>query len=289
MTSSLTEPKLTATDFPRLPRKLAEDCLASLAAPDALTREAVVHQLRVATKRLRAAWHLVKELAPKGVARQRRAALRGLSAQLSASRDLAVLDSLTQGLAANQTEGEIALSLDAVRDALHHPVDTADSNSMDSPSALLELIRQELNLEIAAWDHLSHANDDHARSRRAIRHQLRKSRRRARRDARKAQRSLDAELWHDWRKTVKRLRYQREFVALSQSRLPGRIDARISRLGTRLGERNDLANLAAFADRLLSENRLDTRRHGLVRKAIATEERQVIANCRRLGRQLFLR
>ncbi len=275
----------TTTDFLHLPLALAEECLDSLTDPAALNQEEIVHQLRVATKHLRAAWHLVKALAPADVSRRRREALRAFSAQLSASRDLAVLDALAQALAARQTDGQIALALDAVREQLHHAA-AAAATTRSSPSEIFTLLREELNREIAAWRAVP--RDHHSHRRRAIRHQLRKSRQRARRDARDAARSLDAELWHDWRKTVKRLRYQREFVALSQGRLPGRIDARISRLGTRLGERNDLANLAAFADRLLAEDRLDTRRHGLVRKAIAHQERQLIANCRRLGRQLFV-
>ncbi|MCB1063674.1 MAG: CHAD domain-containing protein, partial [Verrucomicrobiae bacterium] len=153
-----------------------------------------------------------------------------------------------------------------------------------SHEEIFTLVRQTLADEMAAW----HALDDcdPAVARRTIRHQLRKSRDRARRDAHLAKRDHDPELWHDWRKMVKRLRYQREFIAATHGRLPGKIDARISRLGTRLGERNDLANLAVAADRLAASGSLERREHGLVRKAIAAEEHRLMRNCRRLGRQV---
>jgi len=88
---------------------------------------------------------------------------------------------------------------------------------------------------------------------------------------------------------VKRLRYQREFVAASQGRALGAFDARVNRLGSRLGDRNDLANLAEFADSLLASGDLPAADHGLVRKAIAAAESGIIRNCRRVGRLTFLR
>ncbi|MCB1231276.1 MAG: CHAD domain-containing protein [Verrucomicrobiae bacterium] len=267
--------------------ELAQGCLDKLETPGALEDEEVVHDLRVATKKLRAAWNLVKGLAGSELSRQRREALQHLSAQLSASRDLAVLDSLAQKLAAQQTDGEIALALDTLRDQMRTPSGHTAADPELAASDTLSLVRNHLREEIHAWHTLDHHESDHWR--RAIRHQLRKSRTRACRDSFEALRSQDPELWHDWRKTVKRLRYQREFVAHMQGRTTGKIDARISRLGSRLGDRNDLANLAALADRYRDEAKLSPPIHGLIRKAIALEERQLLSNCRRLGRTTFLR
>ncbi len=283
MTATSIEPE--AVPLSELTLGIATSCLERLTGPECLTDETVVHDLRVATKRLRAAWQLVKPLVGTGLARERNRALREMSAHLSASRDQAVLIALAQALAARQTDDTITAALGQAGEALTEEVAPSAAGSPD-PAATLDTIRATLADEIAAWHSLDDC--DPATARRAIRHQLRKNLARARRDTRLARHDHDPELWHDWRKTVKRLRYQREFVAATQGRMPGKRDARISRLGTRLGERNDLANLAAAVDGLAASGRLDRRSHGLVRKAIAADEQRVMRNCRRLGRQVFL-
>lgn len=264
--------------------ELARTCLDQLDGSNALTNEEVVHELRVATKRLRAAWHLAGALAAPGIARKRRQALRTLSAHLASSRDATVLDNLAQELAAKQTDGEIALAFDRLRDSLRDA--ESEPSSSEDREEQLSLLRDFLEAEIDAWESIE--NRDPAAWRRAIRHQLRKSRARAKRDSRLALDRGDAELWHDWRKTVKRLRYQREFVAAMQQRQPGPFDRHISRLGSALGDRNDLANLTALTDTLKQSGRLTGRNYGLIRKAIATDEQRIMHVCRRLGRRIFL-
>lgn len=284
------EPTETAprTHLPlaELTADVARACLDRLADPAALADETVVHENRVATKRLRAAWRLVADHAGRSVARARRTALTELSGKLSGARDLTVLTRLAQHLAAAQTDGRLAMALDHVVAALIQRHDLA-IQAARSDDALLHEIREAWTAEIAAWEALDPAHP-HA-LRRAIRHELRRSLHRARRDTRQAARSLDAELWHDWRKTVKRLRYQREFIAASQGRAPGKFDARIHRLGSRLGERNDLANLIAFADRLLADGALTPADYNATRQAIAAAETAIIRHCRRLGRATLLR
>lgn len=266
--------------------EVIQSCLNRLASSDALADETVVHEIRVATKRLRAAWRLVADHAGAVIAKERRSALTELSAKLSGARDLTVLTRLAQHLAANQSDGRIAMALDQVVETLVQRHDEAARAAREA-AGLLDEIREDLAQEHAAWEAIG--QDDHHAHRRATRHELRRSLDRARRDTRQAARSLDAELWHDWRKTVKRLRYQREFIALAQGRELGKFDARIHRLGSRLGDRNDLSNLAEFADSLLASGLLDPADHGLVRKAIAAAESGIIRNCRRVGRITFLR
>ncbi len=288
MSAALESPAFTsAHPLAEITTSLVREGLDRLSSPGGLQDEETVHLLRVATKRLRAAWHLVQELAGKDLARERRASLQRLSSMLSASRDFSVLDGLLQDLAARQTDGRIALALDKVRDRMRAPgafPPGDEENSVDSSRDAIGAILEE---EVEAWHRLEEKAPDHWR--RAIRHQLRKSRMRARRDARLALGSTDAELWHDWRKQVKRLRYQREFVATTQGRTPGKIDARISRLGSRLGERNDLANLVALIDRYHRDEVLSGEEYGTLRKVIAREESRLISQCRRLGRQALLR
>lgn len=272
--------------LPGLAAAVARDSLGRLARPGALADETAIHEIRVATKRLRAAWRLVADHAGRSVSKRRRAALTELSGKLSGARDLTVLTRLAQHLAAAQTDGRLAMALDRVVAALIHRHDVAIQAARGDETLLRE-IREAWAAEIAAWESLDLA---HPRAlRRAIRHELRRSLHRARRDTREAARSLDPELWHDWRKAVKRLRYQREFVAASQGREPGKFDARIHRLGSRLGERNDLANLVAFADRLLADGDLSPAQYGALRQVAAAAEAVVIRNCRRLGRATLLR
>lgn len=274
----------SARPLSALTAELARTCLDQLSGPDALTNEEVVHDLRVATKRLRAAWHLVGAVAAPGVARKRRQALRDLSAHLASSRDAAVLDNLAQELAAKQTDGEIALAFDRIRDSLRDA--ESESPSSEDQKEKLSLLRDFLRAEIDAWEAIENRNP--ADWRRAIRHQLRKSRDHAKRDSHLALNSTDPELWHDWRKTVKRLRYQREFVAAMQDRQLGPFDRQINRLGSALGDRNDLANLTALAERLNQSGQLAGRDYGSIRKAIAGDEQRILHVCRRLGRRNFL-
>ncbi len=261
---------------------LCENCLALLESDSAsdTERDLVIHEMRVATKRLRSAWHLVKMADPE-TAKQRRDALRSLSAEIAGQRDQAVLLELAASLVSeNDEDREAFQSLTENLQNLSSPEPPVD----DIPSAIL---RDGWSEELEAWRSLDLGNDGDQR--RLIRTALRQSRTLALNRTKLGLADGDAEIWHDWRKAVKRLRYQREFVAISQGRIPGVRDARISRLGTRLGERNDLANLAVGVDSCLATNTLTNHQHGRIRKAIAQRERSILGNARRLGRLAFLR
>lgn len=266
--------------------EVVQGCLFRLGSAHALADMAVVHDIRVATKRLRAAWRLAVEQAGPERAKARRRALSDLAAKLSGTRDLAVLTRLTQRLATRQTDDRIATALAqlAIGLAQRH---AAAERSVHNPRDLLDAVRSELAAETAAW--LELAQEVHPARHKGVRRELRRSRRRARRTAREASRSEDADLWHDWRKAVKRLRYQRQFIAMAEDAAPGKLDPRMDRLGKRLGKRHDLANLTRFADVLLATGDLTADHHGLVRTAIATVESGLIRRCRRLGQRSLLR
>jgi len=265
--------------------EVAQGCLLRLSCTADLADGTVVHDIRVGTKRLRAAWHLAVEQAGAERATARRRRLAALAAKLSGTRDLAVLARLTQRLATRQTDDRTTATLAEVATCLAQR-HAAASRSDQTPADLLDEIRAGLAGEVAAWQKI--VQEENPARQRAIRRELRRSRRRARRAARKALRSLDADLWHNWRKAVKRLRYQRQFAAIAKDRAPGRFDARMSRLGTGLGKRHDLTNLTKFADSLLVAGDLTAEHHGLVRKAIAAVESGLIRRCRRLGKRTFL-
>ena len=258
---------------------LCEQCIAHLETPGLLSEDETVHDLRVATKRLRAAWHLVKA-ADRDFAKRRRTALREISAALAGQRDLHVLLGLASELASGSDNP------DAFAYLINALSKNPDEAAIETPSA--EDLRKAWAAELTAWRALEDQFDDPDYRRKIFRVALRKSERRTQRATRAAlaDPKADAELWHDWRKAVKRLRYQREFIAASQGRQLGIRDGRINRLGSRLGERNDLANLIAAVERLSD---LSQQQHGKIRKAIAQRERSILSSARRLGRLAFLR
>lgn len=277
-----------ARTLPELAVGICEECLSALDGPESLDNEETVHLFRVSTKRLRAAWHLDRKIAGSSLSKERRKALRGLSACLAGARDQSVLLDLIEDL--RHSEGDLSeRATDALNQAeaqLREP-----PGSRESPAVETESVYEQLLLgwkaEKEAWRSTEARHTPHPR--RAIRHQLRQSRRKAEKLTRQALKSEDPALWHEWRKSVKRLRYQREFVAAIQQRKPGKTDERISLLGSRLGERNDLANLAHLVDQWKEQGLIDAQLHGALRQIIAGRERHLKRNIRRHGRKLLSR
>ncbi|MCF6311813.1 MAG: CHAD domain-containing protein [Verrucomicrobiales bacterium] len=249
--------------------QLIRDLLKQLEAPSALDQEEVVHQARVLTKRLRAAWHLAQPICQKKQAQQARCELRSLSALLAPSRDRSVQTALATNL----------LQL--------HPDRSATSPNLSSlfpettnPSPLsLACITGPLVSQIAAWENVHFGKQE----RKVLRYRCRLSLKTAKDLTRQSLKIDDAEQWHSWRKAIKRLRYQREFLALIYPRELGTYDLRLRRLGTRLGDHNDLAIFSAQ----LHSAALKTPDLNRLKKPIAIEERKIKSNCRRLGRRLF--
>ncbi len=270
-------------------RELCQRCIELLGSSSFETEEEAIHEMRVGTKKLRAAWHLVAAIDP-ALAESRRSALRDLSAVIAEQRDRDVLVNLTLDLASR--EGATPEAFSALENSLQ-----ADSRSHDAAAKRAkieassidrEALKKAWTEELAAWDSVSPKVEPKSIHRRLFRNALRTSERQARRTTLTAlaDAKANAELWHDWRKKVKRLRYQREFVAISQGRTPGGHDLRLSRLGTRLGERNDLANLSSAIDSLQD---LDRDHCGHLKKSVGLRERAILGNAKRLGRLAFLR
>ncbi len=249
---------------------LINEHLADLDPPQALEDGEAVHQIRVLTKRLRAAWHLAQPICGKELAKQRRAALRDLSALLAKSRDQAVQLALAEKFQRQHPE----ISRQALEALFPH-----SQSPVAPPSG--PGIRQALEAEIAAWAKVRLGSEE----RRTLRRSWRASLKRAKSLTVETSASSDPELWHRWRKAVKRLRYQREFLAMVHPRVLGKRDLRIRNLGTRLGDHNDLA---IFSRRLDSANLNPSDRQAL-KKMVALQDRDIKRNCRRLGRRLFCR
>ena len=250
---------------------LIEERLVDLENPEALENDEVVHQIRVLTKRLRAAWHLVQPICGKDAAKQRRDSLRELSAQLAPSRDQSV--QLALGEKFHREHPEVSKA------SLELLFGTSSQTSDQSKQPTVDNIHQALEAEIAAWKKIRLGADE----RTTLRHRWRYSRKKAKALTQQTLNSTDPELWHSWRKAVKRLRYQREFLAMINPRLLGKKDTRIRNLGTRLGDHNDLA---VFSQQLSSAS-LKPDELNALNKAVATENLIIQRNCRRLGRKLF--
>ncbi len=251
-------------------QRLLDENLASIAAaPDGIHDEEVVHDLRVVTKKLRAAWKMVSTAVGEEFLKSRGDALRELSALLAGNRDLAVLVGLSRVLDETHADAPFSEVIE------HLEKDGGAPSDSDATEQIITIIEEEK----AAWETVRF--DSFAAEQNSHRYSVRRSRQKARAATLLALKDSDAEVWHEWRKKVKQLRYQREFLAEIQNRLPGKWDARISALGSRLGDRNDLANLTTVVETLGN--------HPQLRKAIAMEERELLGNCRRLGRRNLAR
>lgn len=249
---------------------LLTECLNALeASPNGLGDEEIVHDLRVATKRLRAAWKIGATATGKEFETERANVLRELSASLAGNRDLAVLVNLSREIAERHSEPGFDEIITHLKSKFSTTTDTG----------AIEKIKAMITSEIDAWKKVTFASQSDET--RAHRQAIKDSHRQAKVATTEAIREPDSEVWHNWRKRVKRLRYQREFLAEIQSRNPSIHDQRISKLGSRLGDRNDLANLTHVVAELGNSP--------LLRKALASEERGIMSNCRRLGRRNLVR
>jgi len=243
-----------------------------------------VHALRVATKRLRAAWHLVDRILPHGYAKERRRALAELSGLVSERRDREVLKELAAELAGRapcEAEAAALADLAQVISAGGASVETLDAGQTAARLA------KGLELEIAAWETVE------ALPQKALRvgsiDALRRSRCRAEEAAARAMETTDPGIWHDWRKAVKRLRYQSEILSAVEGCDLSEQEQRVSELGTMLGQRNDLANLALAAEDAAAQGHVSKEDRDLVLAAVRREERSLVDQCRGLGEATLLR
>ncbi|NOX99310.1 MAG: CHAD domain-containing protein [Verrucomicrobia bacterium] len=250
---------------------LIEERLADLDQAQAFESDETIHQLRVLTKQLRAAWHLVQPVCGKKTAKQRRVALRKLSAMLAESRDQSVQHALREKFYLDHPE--------VSKESLNALFISSSPDSSHTKSASIANIRQALETESAAWSKVRLGDDE----RFTLRCRWRHSQKQAKARTLETIKSNDPELWHSWRKAIKRLRYQREFLAEINPRKLGKKDLRIRRLGTRLGDHNDLAVFS----RQLDSATLGNVELNHLKKIVAVKNREIKRNCRRLGRKLF--
>lgn len=250
--------------------------LVRIQSGETLESEDLVHQTRVLTKRLRAAWKLAREVASADLVRDRRGQLRELSGHLSGSRDQAVLRRLCLDLAGDSPDkSEVAFR------NLETTIRASGVTGAEITFSIEELAAR-LEEERGAWESLDwgSARDGEL----AIQKRFEKSMKVARETTRNALRTDCPEEWHEWRKAVKELRYQGEFLTELETRRRTDFEIKVKKLGTLLGKRNDLANLSAFST---AQKALSKKERESIKAKIEVDSDKIMLKCRSLARDLF--
>jgi CHAD domain-containing protein len=201
-----------------------------VSAKDAFAADSV-HEIRVASKKLRALWQLMRPVIEPQIAQDADARLGSLAAVLSRSRDTQVLTELLADLR-DSDEPLYRGAFDRAATLLDNP-EAVELDHESTRSALLGGLdgdREEWRLLVLP--------DDNA----LIDHGLGRTYRKAWRRAETAARTGDGNDNHSWRKWAKYLRYQLERLGEPGADLGRRI-ASLKTLGGALGKRNDLYNL----------------------------------------------
>lgn len=254
---------------------IIDEILEQLREQESYGSEEFVHQTRVLTKRLRAAWNQVRHMVPDAKIKQRRRALREISARFSGSRDQAVLKTLCSKLADEKSDNDQERVLLSVGDGIELPED----QHLITAEQLASLLEQEKQEWLALdWKDGAECNE-------VIIKNTEKSYRKARKATRIARKTICSETWHNWRKAIKQLRYQREFLAEIEGRPLNDFELKVRDLGSLLGQRNDLANLENYV--VESEKGRTTDQREALDSAIDESTERVMKKCRKLGKQLF--
>jgi CHAD domain-containing protein len=257
--------------FARLRQHALAICAIAIQRLDdsAPPQHADVRALRVASKRLRACWQLLRPTRPK-LARKRNTALRDAASALAGQRTGRVLH---KTLARVQRASEDIATRDALATLASQLPHSAPSTTPRVDDALRVRLRDTFAEEAEHWRKLKKPKHP----RRALRRGLLRSYQRARRQATLAAEQADAA--HEWRKWVKYLRYQAQALGLPEAQAH---TGELTKLGKLLGRRNDLFDL----DQALRG--LGKKRHRkLARLAIHHGEQRLMSKSERLRRSAF--
>lgn len=243
---------------------LFDDALKALEQRELLGDAEVVHQLRVAMKRLRAFLRLVRPQLPEKDYRMLDQRCRELAKGLAEERDAEVAQATLCQLIDTRSAGDSGERLLAVlrMSRGRHPLPAP--RLWEQQARALAWLQQACNA--LPLDNIR---------RRQLQKMLRKTYRQGKRGWRKACKSADAQQLHEWRKAVKRAFYQNLLLQNSESRHL----RRLKRLSDYLG---DLHDLDMLEQRLLEQRHrywlddisscqrdLNARRRKLYRKALA--------------------
>lgn len=190
-----------------------------------------VHEIRLACKRLRALWQLMRPVIEPQIARSADIRLRDVAEQLSEARDMHVLSHLLFDL----RDTEEALYRDTFDRAakILALTQSLEIDEQTTRSTLLDAFKGDHE----DWHSLVLPDNESV-----VEHGLGRTYRKARRRADTVRRTSDRMDQHRWRKWAKYLRYQLEAMGDPTPALARRLDG-LRHLGSALGKRNDLHNL----------------------------------------------
>jgi CHAD domain-containing protein len=200
-------------------------------SPEAFSPEGI-HDIRVATKRLRALWQLFRPVIEPQVARTADQRLREIAYSVAGARD----SDVSRGLLSELRDAEEPLYHGAFNRAAALFPEEFDFDEI--AKELRAMMLGILDEDRGDWQSLVLPDNNSL-----IEHGLGRAYRKAARRAATAERTDDHGDNHRWRRWVKYLRYQLEALSETPSeKLATRIEA-LASLGSLLGQRNDLAVL----------------------------------------------
>lgn len=262
---------------------------------DGLTPEAI-HSVRVAIKRLRAGWRLLRAVLPAELPAAGEARLRELHHALAADRErhvrLATIQRLRSAADSNESQAHWLTVAAAVQDdagaaaqrmrALSPAAsgDTPNSDDDARPArgaaATTELIGRTFRAESRAWRELNTqaiCAD--------LLPALRKSYRRARRAA-KAVEARDPGSYHVWRLRLKRLLHQLELLGVAEA-VPSVLRNQWTETAVQLGRLQDLQEFVSHVASL----DLPADVAALIKQRVHTDQRHLQRRLRRRGEEAF--
>ncbi len=270
-----------------------------------------VHETRKAIKRLRALMRVLRPALGKRVYARENAALRDCARRFAGARDaevmVATLDELLRHhpkLSATQTQPASGLhalraELVAERDAVANggagdaaPFAVGAPRPFDAGGAAAGDLRA-IGARVAAWELREPSRKPAALVAPGIERIYRQGRRRMRRARR---RHSDAAAMHEWRKSVKDLRYVAETLDRGKPARQTKAGARLhrvarraDRLGEVLGEDHDLVLLEVRVRERRGHFRADRRTRKLLLKAIEQRHKRLRKRALREGARLYRR
>jgi CHAD domain-containing protein len=221
----------------RLARRLTRDALQHIEHPKSLDRTEDIHQVRVQCKRLRALLRLLKPVSDRKALEQENARIRDAARALSAFRDAFVAGETLKRVfddTAPRRVQDAAVLLGVKHGGLKRKRDL-DASFENAGRDLREMVAtlRQLQVPVRGWE--------------AVAPGLERSYRRAQTSylkCRKHHAEQLAECFHEWRKRVKDLAYQLEFLDNVEPTVLRFLRKEFRRLGTMLGDDHDYVMFA---------------------------------------------
>lgn len=257
-----------------------------------------VHDIRVATKRLRAVWRLARPTTGEQAYRDGDERLKAVSNDLASQRDQVVMLKTLKRLRKDAGKKKTRRAVKRVTRRLE-----SVNGSPRDQSPPWQPVRDRLQRERDEWA----AQLPAFLSESALSEGVVASYRKTRRAARRAAEGDTAEAYHDWRKATKRLLYQVELLQAAGVKSLNKLHARLKKLASQLGRLNDLhvleVALAGLASGALqsgdpSKNSDDTAKNrdnaadidksiARVRRLIDRATAELRKGCRREAKRVF--